>query len=139
MVWVLFLLGAGLLWLGLHPFTTYPLSLLLVRVCRRTPPDRPGDNLPERFALCFCAYNEERVIGEKIANCLALRQTHPELQILAYVDAATDRTVELMRRHEHEITLRVSPRRQGKTHGMNRLPRFPGAARPGFHHAKVRA
>jgi cellulose synthase/poly-beta-1,6-N-acetylglucosamine synthase-like glycosyltransferase len=121
MVWVLFLLGAGLLWLGLHPFTTYPLSLLLVRVCRRTPPDRPGDNLPERFALCFCAYNEERVIGEKIANCLALRQTHPELQILAYVDAATDRTVELMRRHEHEITLRVSPRRQGKTHGMNRL------------------
>ncbi len=115
MVWVLFLLSAGLFWLGLHPFTTYPLSLLLIRFCRRTPPARPGDNAPDRFALCFCAYNEERVIGEKIANCLALRRTHPELQIFAYVDAATDRTAELLRRHEHEITFCESPRRMGKT------------------------
>src|SRR5579864_4597069 len=122
MVRVLFLLGAGFLWLGLHPFTTYPLSLCLIRLWRRRPavPAAPG-SAGESFALCFCAYNEERVIGEKIENCLMLRQTRPELAILAYVDAATDRTTEILRAHEPEVTLHVSPRRAGKTHGMNRL------------------
>jgi cellulose synthase/poly-beta-1,6-N-acetylglucosamine synthase-like glycosyltransferase len=122
MVWVFFLLGVGLVWLGLHPFTTYPLSLWAIRAWRG------GDGVlartaavRESFALCFCAYNEERVIGEKIMNCLALRETRPELQILAYVDAATDRTAEILRNREGEITLCVSPNRAGKTHGMNRL------------------
>jgi cellulose synthase/poly-beta-1,6-N-acetylglucosamine synthase-like glycosyltransferase len=121
MVWVLFSIGAGLLWLGLHPFTSYPLSLWLIRALRPPLSPRRSVALGDTFALCFSAYNEERVIGDKIDNCLALRQTRPELEILTYVDAATDRTTELLSTYEREFTLCVSSRRAGKTHGMNRL------------------
>src|SRR5262249_29809459 len=109
-------------WLGLHPWTTYPLSLWVIRFWhRRSAGLRSPAEARETFALCCCAYNEERVIGDKIANSLALRESHPELQILAYVDAATDRTAQLLREHDHEIRVYVSPHRAGKTHGMNRL------------------
>jgi hypothetical protein len=37
MVWVFGVLGVGLMWLGLHPVTTYPLSLWLVRWWRSSP------------------------------------------------------------------------------------------------------
>jgi cellulose synthase/poly-beta-1,6-N-acetylglucosamine synthase-like glycosyltransferase len=122
LVWILFFLGAGFGWLGLHPWTTYPLSLWIIRVWHRrtfSPQRRPESH--ETFALCCCAYNEERVIGDKVANSLALRQTHPELQILFYVDAATDSTAQLLQERHGEIELYVSPQRAGKTHGMNRL------------------
>src|SRR5258708_25389571 len=125
MIWIPFSLGVGLIWLGLHPWTTYPLSLWLIRDWHRRSSSLPTPqglvDAPETFALCCCAYNEERVIGDKIANCLALRQTHPELQILTYVDAATDRTAEILRQYESDIGLVVSPQRAGKTHGMNHL------------------
>jgi cellulose synthase/poly-beta-1,6-N-acetylglucosamine synthase-like glycosyltransferase len=122
MVSLIFLLAVGFCWLGLHPFTTYPLSLRLIRALRRRGlPAAGGAVAPQSFALCFCAYNEARVIGKKVQNCLALRRKRPELEILAYVDAATDRTGELLRRHAGDIRLYESPQRYGKTHGMNRL------------------
>ena len=125
MVWCLFAFGLGFCWLGLHPFTTYPLSLWLIRVFRRRPLQTCADTR-ETFALCCCAYNEERVIGAKIDNCLALRQTRPGLQTLFYVDAATDRTAELLR--DRDVTVDVSPLRAGKTHGMNRLTALADAS-----------
>ena len=44
-----------------------------------------------RVALCVCAYNEEEVIRAKVQNMLAMRDAVPDLQILVYVDAASDR------------------------------------------------
>ncbi len=122
MVVMIFLLAVGFLWLGLHPFTTYPLSLWVIRALRpRGSPGTAPRPALQTFALCFCAYNEERVIAKKVQNCLALRRTRPELEILAYVDAATDRTGEILHGHAGDIGLHVSPERHGKTHGMNRL------------------
>lgn len=120
MVWLFVVLGLGLLWLGLHPFTTYPISLWLIRRWRYRPM-RPlvSADSHEKFALCCCAYNEEHVIGAKVENCLALREMRPDLQILFYVDAATDRTAELLQ--DRGFALYVAPQRAGKTHGMNRL------------------
>jgi len=127
MVWFFLVLGAGLLWLGLHPFTTYPMSLWLIRGWRRRPV-RPATSAAstKTFALCCCAYNEEQVIGLKVDNCLALRETHPDLQILFYIDAATDRTAELLQ--DRDVTLYVAPQRAGKTHGMNRLTTLADAS-----------
>jgi cellulose synthase/poly-beta-1,6-N-acetylglucosamine synthase-like glycosyltransferase len=122
MEWLLFGLAAMLGLAALHPFTTYPLSLLLIRRWRRAPdaPARTGSP-PENFAICFCAYNEERVIEAKMRNLLELRRRLPNLEILAYVDAASDRTAELLHRYAKVIKLHVSPERRGKTHGMNLL------------------
>lgn len=122
----LLLAGAGLLLLllALHPFTTYPLTLAaLMRLCPR--PIRPGTP-PASAALCVCAYNEEGVIGAKADNMLAMRQAMPGLELLAYVDAATDRTAELLSQYDG-IRVVSATTRQGKTHGMNVLAAMASA------------
>jgi cellulose synthase/poly-beta-1,6-N-acetylglucosamine synthase-like glycosyltransferase len=123
----LMLLGAASLWTALHPFTTYPLSLLLLRrlsIGKKSAwkwKAASSEVTPGDIAVCMCAYNEERVIGAKIANLLQLRRAYPGLEIFVYVDGATDGTAELLRAYEPEIRLVVATERRGKTHGMNRL------------------
>lgn len=119
-----FLLAAAVLaaFLALHPFTTFPASLWLARALgRRSSLPAAADAVPARMALLFCAYNEERVIGEKIANLRALKRRLPDLAIYAYVDAATDRTAALLAAHPDLLTLVEATERLGKTAGMNRL------------------
>lgn len=121
---VLFSIGLLALLLALHPFVTYPLSLLAWRrwsgqtEARPVVPARPSTL---RFAVCTCAYNEARVIEAKLENLLALRDDHPDLEILVYVDQSSDATAEICRRYADRITLRVAAQRTGKTHGMNLL------------------
>jgi cellulose synthase/poly-beta-1,6-N-acetylglucosamine synthase-like glycosyltransferase len=118
-----FALSALLLVAGLHAFVTYPLSLWLMRkVAARRADARPvaaGKGLT--FAICVCAYNEEATIERKVRNMLALRRRAGSLEILVYVDAATDRTAALLEPFAGEISLFVAARRLGKTHGMNLL------------------
>lgn len=108
----------------MHPFTTYPLSLTLVNRFRPRPapaarPSQPAP--PPRVALCVCAYNEEKVIRAKADNMVSMRKAVPGLELLVYVDASSDRTAEILREYEGEITVVVSPTRHGKTYGMNTL------------------
>lgn len=116
-----------LLLIAAHPFITYPLSLALLRWRRggAEPIDRlPTPNpvpLAERFAICMSAYNEEPVIRAKIANLLALRRRLGGLQILVYVDGASDRTAEILGEYGDEIRLFAATERRGKTFGMNKL------------------
>jgi cellulose synthase/poly-beta-1,6-N-acetylglucosamine synthase-like glycosyltransferase len=133
---VLMVCGIILTALALHPFTTYPLSLQLLARWRpramRTAPLTHG-----RVALCVCAYNEEKVIRAKIENMLAMRDTVPSLQILVYVDAASDRTAEILREYADDLCLMVSPTRHGKTHGMNMLVELTDADLVVFSDANV--
>ena len=62
-----------------------------------------------------------RVIGAKIDNMLAMRAAVPELEILVYVDGASDRTIEILQGYQDQLRLVVSQGRHGKTHGMNTL------------------
>ena len=129
----LFVLSGVCAALGLHPFLSYPASLALIsRTAARPLPGRdngpasggPGSGGPAsggRIALCVCAYNEERIIRHKAENMLALQRDLPELKLLVYVDAATDRTAEILLEYADRIHTVVSPMRTGKTHGMNTL------------------
>jgi len=113
--------------IGVHPFTTYPLSLALLGRLRPRPAATARPALPiPRAALCVCAYNEERVIRAKADNMVSLRKAVPGLELLVYVDASSDRTAEILRDYE-EITVVVSPTRHGKTYGMNTLIQQTGA------------
>jgi cellulose synthase/poly-beta-1,6-N-acetylglucosamine synthase-like glycosyltransferase len=119
---ILLALAAICMALALHPFITYPLSLTFLR---RVLPYRPAP-LPVRkpavdFTICMCAYNEEGVIREKLQNLLALKQREPGLEILIYVDAASDQTAKRLRTYAPHISFHVSTARHGKTHGMNLL------------------
>ena len=112
--------GLVLLFAGLYPFGPYQLSLMLARRSCAFPPApravaEDSKRGPETFAICLCAYNEERVIRHKVEDLLGLRAaSRGGLEILIYVDAARDRTADILREYADRITLVVSPDRRGK-------------------------
>ena len=120
---LLWTLAAISLLLALHPFITYPASLWLLKKfqVRRYVPLNFAAPVKGRFAICMCAYNEAQVIEAKMQNLLALRARDPGLEIFIYVDAASDRTAELLQPYAGQIHLHVSAQRHGKTYGMNLL------------------
>jgi cellulose synthase/poly-beta-1,6-N-acetylglucosamine synthase-like glycosyltransferase len=76
---------------------------------------------PADFSICMCAYNEASVIRQKLQNLLALKEREPGLEILIYVDAASDDTARLLRTYAPHINVHVAKERRGKTFGMNLL------------------
>jgi cellulose synthase/poly-beta-1,6-N-acetylglucosamine synthase-like glycosyltransferase len=123
MVTTLVIFGTLCLLAACHPFTTYPWSLIVLQALR--PTKRSGSqSIPDahlKCAICVCAYNEERAIASKVENLLALRAREPDLEILVYVDGASDRTAEILREYASQINLHVATQRHGKTYGMNLL------------------
>jgi len=120
---VAFLLGGSALCLFLaqHPFATYPLALKLLGRWYAAPLRATPSHREMSVAVCVCAYNEERVIQDRIENILSLRASSPNLDILIYVDGASDRTAEIVRSFGDSIVGVISSERLGKTHGMNTL------------------
>jgi len=123
MITLFVVLGVFFFIVAIYPFTIYPWSLILLQALV---PKRQSsfDTLSTSHltcAICVCAYNEERVIERKIKNLLALRERETHLEILVYVDASSDRTVEILTPYASQIHLYVSKERRGKTHGMNVL------------------
>lgn len=109
--------------LAAHPFTTYPLSLYLMRRLGlgRRHVRAGGPAAPRSFAICMSVFNEENCIERKIANLLELAATVERCSIHIYADAPSDRTVELLRPYADRIDLVVGRERCGKTHGLNLL------------------
>jgi len=140
----LFTIGTVLVLAGLWPFGPYQLSLLAARrICRFPPLHNPpaAGAAPGHygFAICLCVYNEAAVIAEKVEDLLRLREAAGgNLEILIYVDAATDTTTEILERHRDRIRLVVSSERRGKTHGMNLLVAQTRASIVMFTDANVR-
>ncbi len=114
-------LGAVVLGLALHPFTTYPLSLAVLARLRPRPHRAAPLAEGAKVAVCVCAYNEAPVIAARIDNLLQLRASVPNLDILVYVDAASDDTAAIVRSYGDAIRTYVAPVREGKSSGMNRL------------------
>lgn len=112
------------LFIAAFPFGPYQVTLLIAKRfgwTRSVGRDETSSADELRFAICLCAYNEEAVIRQKIENMLALREAAGELDILIYVDAASDRTAEIAASYEPKITLMASKERHGKPWGMNKL------------------
>jgi cellulose synthase/poly-beta-1,6-N-acetylglucosamine synthase-like glycosyltransferase len=125
----LFILAGIALLAATHPFITYPISLRLLLRWHR-PPIRlyPPESLADTtVALCLCAYNEEGVIRTKVENMLAMRRNLPRLEVLVYVDAASDHTAEILAEFGDSVRVVLSPERLGKTHGMNVLVQLTSA------------
>jgi cellulose synthase/poly-beta-1,6-N-acetylglucosamine synthase-like glycosyltransferase len=125
MATALYIIGSLCLLAACHPFITYPWSLIVLRALRprKESAAHPSSTAHLNCAVCVCAYNEERAIARKMDNLLALREREPGLEILVYVDGASDRTAEILLKYQSAIDLHVSSERRGKTHGMNLLAR----------------
>ena len=81
-------------------------------------PKLSDEELPE-MTLFICAYNEELVIDEKMANSLDLDYPREKLHIVRCTHGSNDRTVELLNRWP-QATVLHSPERKGKTAAINR-------------------
>jgi biofilm PGA synthesis N-glycosyltransferase PgaC len=117
--------------LFIYPFLIYPAVLFLLARARRW---EGGDSLPATppagpypsVAMVICALNEEKIIGAKVENCLALNYPKDRLRIVIVSDGSTDRTAKMVRRYTGQgVELVEQPMRRGKIANLNRvIPRL---------------
>jgi len=115
---MLFIISALFLLVFIYPFVIYPeilRHLPRLALCVPTPAPRPS------FTLVFCAYNEEKALPAKIENLRRLKERHPDLEILAYSDMSTDRTLALLETASDVLTPLAATSRSGKAAGMRCL------------------
>ena len=71
-------------------------------------------------SLIIAAYNEEKVIEQKIVNSLELDYTSDKLEILVFSDGSTDQTDNIVKKYENKgIKLFRYEGRKGKTYCQN--------------------
>ncbi len=131
-------LAALCLLAAIHPYTTFPFSLwVMKRMGLRNPPVArdpvfaAGESAPSvpvpsvqaspQLAILMCVHNEQNVISGRMSNLIALADQLPGTEILVYVDGSTDATEERLRVFGDRIRVFVSPEQTGKTPGMNLL------------------
>ena len=84
----------------------------------------PDDSQLPTITLLICAYNEEDVVAEKMANTLAIDYPRDKFRIMWVTDGSTDNTNELLKAYP-EVDVVFSPERRGKSaalkHGLQEL------------------
>ncbi len=116
----------GALALIVYVYFGYPLVLMLAARFRR--PTRYDDTYQPTVSLIIAAYNEEKVIREKLDNALALDYPAAKLEIVVASDGSTDATDDVVQAYADRgvVLERVEPR-GGKTRALNRvIPRTHG-------------
>jgi cellulose synthase/poly-beta-1,6-N-acetylglucosamine synthase-like glycosyltransferase len=93
---------AAIFWIcaGLIVYTHlgYPLVLRVLVAARRQPTLRPETwDEPPRVSLIVAAFDEEEVIGAKVANALALDYPRERLELIVASDGSRDATAERAR------------------------------------------
>jgi cellulose synthase/poly-beta-1,6-N-acetylglucosamine synthase-like glycosyltransferase len=101
-------------------------GLVITLLARLRPrPVRSDDAYRPTVSLIICAYNEEKVIAEKLENSLALAYPADRLEILVVSDGSTDGTARLVEAYGARLTApRIvslhQPERRGKPAAANR-------------------
>lgn len=79
------------------------------------------DTYMPTVTLIIAAYNEERVIAQKLENSLSLDYPSDRLQVVVVSDGATDRTPEIVAQYARAGVVSLHrPEREGKTSALNR-------------------
>jgi cellulose synthase/poly-beta-1,6-N-acetylglucosamine synthase-like glycosyltransferase len=120
----------SLFWLSLltilYTYFLYPLLLKVLSLAVRL---RPGtavrlqneSSLPN-VTMVISAYNEERVLPDKIENCMRLKYPTDKITFLFGSDGSDDHTWSLLRGiKDPRFTVRHNPKRRGKVQVLNDL------------------
>jgi len=97
----------------------YPATLWLLTRLRRRPtlrPDHAWEELP-RISLIVAAYDEEEVIGRKLANALALDYPRDATELIVASDGSADDTAARAREEGADLVLELP--RGGKIIAQN--------------------
>lgn len=113
---------AFLIILILFPYVFYPLILTLLPKRYK---NSTNDETPKGItvSLYIAAYNEEKVIAEKIENSLALDATNCKFEIVIGSDGSTDRTNDIVKEYASKyssVRLLNFAERAGKVNVLNR-------------------
>lgn len=123
MVGILFWICVALVF---YVYAGYPLLVYLISALFGKEPK--SQQIIPRVTILFSALNEEKVISEKLENCLALDYPKESLQILVVSDGSTDSTAKIV---EGYLTKGIDfldlPVRKGKLAALrNALPLVKG-------------
>ena len=114
---ILLLISALCAVIFIYPYAIYP--MILRRLGSRPTVVDPKFSPP--ISLLFCAYNEARNLPEKLENIRELKAAYPDLQVLAFDDASSDGSDEMLAAVPELLQLVRGGGRNGKAHGMKRL------------------
>lgn len=119
------ILASIVFWLCLavcvYVYFGYPAVLFLVSRIRSRPV-READVTP-KASFVIAAYNEEGVIGQKIANTLALDYPADRLEILVAANGCTDRTCDIVREFDDPRVRLIALEKPGKMEAVNEAVR----------------
>ncbi|MCP3927692.1 MAG: glycosyltransferase family 2 protein [Bacteroidetes bacterium] len=97
----------------LYTYFGYPIAIFLLSHLK--PKDDHHQTDRPSVTLMILAYNEEKVIEDKIKNSLSLDYPHSKIQILVVADGSTDKTVDKIKKYANQgVELSYTPDRQGK-------------------------
>jgi cellulose synthase/poly-beta-1,6-N-acetylglucosamine synthase-like glycosyltransferase len=121
---ILFFISVSLI---LYVYAGYPVLLLIMRRVRGAR-QRVQKAIEPPVTLMISAYNEEKIIAQKIENSLALDYPKDKLEIIVISDKSSDATDEVVRSFaDAGVKLVQMPERGGKTAGLNRcVPQAKG-------------
>ncbi|UCD28283.1 MAG: glycosyltransferase family 2 protein, partial [Planctomycetota bacterium] len=111
----IFWIAAGLV---VYTLVGYPLLTLILAIIVRKRVDKKS--ITPKVSFIIAAYNEEKVIAEKIHQTLKLDYPAEQLEIIVASDGSTDRTDEIVRSFaDHGVKLYRAEGRKGKTNAQN--------------------
>ena len=132
-----------------HHYLIYPAAVILLAHMRSRDADGFSALPPRllRVSLIVAAYNEEKVIGHKIENSLAIDYPPELMEVIVVSDGSSDSTPSIVAQYANRrvVSIHESARR-GKTAALNRgVPVAKGEivlfsdANNDFNHGAVRA
>lgn len=105
-----------------YVYFLYPAVLFVLTRGRRRPSPAGASGFHPGVTIIVAAYNEEKVIEEKVKNLLSLRYPRDKLDIIVASDGSTDRTNHIVQSYAGEgIELRAYERNRGKMAMFNEL------------------
>jgi cellulose synthase/poly-beta-1,6-N-acetylglucosamine synthase-like glycosyltransferase len=107
----------------IHAYLIYPFSLRIFKLFKTRPLADVQDNLPS-ISILIAAYNEEKVIADRIENINRLKYDFSKLELIIGSDCSSDRTCEILQSKSKEyywLTCVTFKQRRGKAAVLNDL------------------
>ena len=113
----------AVIYLLIHSYLIYPFSLILISIFKKKPSDNNTKLLPS-VSILISAFNEEKVIAERIENISSLEYDFNIVEVLVGSDCSKDRTVEILNelgKKFNWLTVKEFNNRRGKASVLNDL------------------